>query len=723
MNRCITCLVLLLAVLASRVAAEPGSALWPCPVFVPDSPYTDYPTGLEVEGDRVYLATNGTIAAFDVSDPAAPEFLGVSLTSGTTQRLTVSGGHAFLVGYHRGLNIHDLSNPAKGLPRVGGYELEGSASLLGVGVSGNRVFVSGHGTGLVVLDASSPRQPQVEGSAEHDLGSTDYFAGEHISVVDGKIYIAGHDDDWGGFTIYQDVPGGDPEFLGDFSMYDLPNLGTLDRVAVKDNVAYLSSGGAGFLLFDVSDPTAPKQLTDPDGESTVLDFSVADFEMNGNLIAAASGRRFGIIDVSDATKPVLRGELDLNDLDLGYGMKVAASGSTAYLAGHQRLAVIDFSDPDYPTITGSIAISGHRAQDVKLVGDLAYVVGDSGLGVFDLTDPAVPVEIGRNGFSDYLSLVVDGNRVAARSSNIPAIHFYDLGPEGRTPVLKDTIQENPTRDYDLEGDRFYVKRPNQGIFTYDVSDLSRVYQIGHWHDPDLYVNFFKVDGTTVFAGSWRGGFVILDASDPNQFSLLGALGGQQVTRFVIDGTLVYATRWAPDSKTELLVIDISNLSNPQVLGSVEFELNTGHINDLSVGNGFVFAALKFDDTNAYIFDVSDPANPVIVRTGLAEGAGQIDHLEARGDYLYLARGYLGLHVLETSLEVPKLAFTPTLKTPRPVSLVWDAPQGVLFPIEGSRNLQDWTPLGRFTGDSLDEAIGAMFDPDPDLPAFFRATER
>lgn len=217
--------------------------------------------------------------------------------------------------------------------------------------------------------------------------------------------------------------------------------------------------------------------------------------------------------------------------------------------------------------------------------------------------------------------------------------------------------------------------------------------------------------------------MILDASDPNQFSLLGALGGQQVTRFVIDRTLVYATRWAPDSKTELVVIDISNLSNPQVLGSVEFELNTGHINDLSVGDGFVFAALKFDDTNAYIFDVSDPANPVIVRTGLAEGAGQIDHLEARGDYLYLARGYLGLHVLETSLEVPKLAFTPTLKTPRPVSLAWDAPQGVLFPIEGSRNLQDWTPLGRFTGDSLDEAIGAMFDPDPDLPAFFRATER
>ncbi|MEO1834400.1 MAG: hypothetical protein ABGZ49_02815 [Akkermansiaceae bacterium] len=56
--------------------------------------------------------------------------------------------------------------------------------------------------------------------------------------------------------------------------------------------------------------------------------------------------------------------------------------------------------------------------------------------------------------------------------------------------------------------------------------------------------------------------------------------------------------------------------------------------------------------------------------------------------------------------MPKLAFTPTLKTPRP--------------LEGSRNLQDWTPLGRFTGESLDEAIGAMFD--PDLPAFFRATE-
>jgi hypothetical protein len=247
MNHSSTTLTTLLLVLATAGGLRGDSPEWPRLVSAPPTPFAGAPTGVEIEGDTLYLATRHTLAAYDLSDPGAPLFLGVSLTSGSTQRFALADGKAYLVGYHAGLNVHDLGDPSVGFPRLGGYELSGSDSLTGVGVAGDRVFVSGHGTGLVVLDASSPEQVQVVGSTAHDLGNTGYFAAEHVRVVDDFFSLAGHDDDWGALVIYRDVPGGDPEFLGDFRVFEMPGIpptGASRRVEVKDDVAFVADSGA-----------------------------------------------------------------------------------------------------------------------------------------------------------------------------------------------------------------------------------------------------------------------------------------------------------------------------------------------------------------------------------------------------------------------------------------------------------------------------------------------
>lgn len=717
--------ILLLLLLAAKAAADPGPSPWPPLLFASNTPHAGEPTGLEVIGDRVYLATRETLAAFDLANPAQPRFLGVSLTSGSTQRFTVSDNHAFLVGYHAGLDLHDLSNPTRGLPRVGGFSLTGSQSLTGVGVSGHRVFLSGHGTGLLVLDASNPAEPVLEGRADHDLGSTDYFAAEHIRVVGDLIYLAGHDDDWGAFLIYRDVVG-EPEFLGEFRVFDLPGTpptGSSRRLEVKGNVAYVADSGVGLFMLDVSDPTAPRQLFMPNGDELLTYAPVSDFALSGDLLVATDNQTFSVIDVSSPAAPVRRGDLELGDLRLGSGFRtmIAAAGATAYVAGNQRLAVIDFSDPDQPTVRGSIPISGRRAQDVQIAGDLGYVVGEDGIGVFDLTAP-VPVEVGLGGIGFYQSLEIDDNRAAARQTSSASIDLYDLGPEGRTPVLRKSLPLGSIRQYDLAANRLYVGRPNQGIFTYEVSNLAQPAEIAHWLDAAQPVDYFQVRGTTLFAGSSRLGFAIFDFNDPDLPSLLGNLPGPEVSHFVLDGPLAYAIRWRPaSSDRELLVIDLSDFSSPRLIGATNAPTASAGIADLTVANGFVFAALDYGEPNAWVFDVSDPAQPVFVRSGVSNGV--LDHLDARRDLLYVANGYLGLRVFDASLEVPRLAVTRIPEAALPILLSWDAPEGIPFPIEGSRNLRDWTPLGRLTEDDLEEAVGALYEAGPALPAFFRATAR
>lgn len=171
----------------------------------------DWPTGLEVEGDRLYFTSSYTISMFDVSDPSTPKFLGASSTSGTTQRLAVKGGKAYTADYHGGLNVFDGTRPD--IPRTGGHEAQGSSSFTGVGVDDDLVFVSGHGEGLgvLVLDASAPGDPQVEAAVNADQGNLDYFAAEHIRVIGDRIYLAGHDDDWGAFAIFSYTRGVDPD--------------------------------------------------------------------------------------------------------------------------------------------------------------------------------------------------------------------------------------------------------------------------------------------------------------------------------------------------------------------------------------------------------------------------------------------------------------------------------------------------------------------------------
>ena len=363
-----------------------------------------------------------------------------------------------MVGYHDGLDVHAIDNPAGGMPAISSYTFPDAQNFSGVGVAGTRVYASGYSTNLSVFDVTDPSEPVLVGSAAVDGGASTFFAARHIRIVGDQILMAGSDDDWGAVKIYRDQPAGDPVFLGEFRVIDLPGYGPAGvsrRIESVGGVAFVADSGAGLIVLDIADPTLP-QLIESDVSATPAD-DIA-LAADDRLLVTATCSECSIFDLENPAAPVARGKVALSEMGSACQVRLAAAGSTAYVAGDEALVVIDLSNPDSPTVVGRFEIGGMRARDVKLAGNIAYVAAEVGITAVDISNPESPVVVGHGGSGMYYSIAIDGSRAVARQDSQGTIDLFDLGPDGRSPSHVGLVFVNSISSYDVAG-RPALRRP------------------------------------------------------------------------------------------------------------------------------------------------------------------------------------------------------------------------------------------------------------------------
>jgi choice-of-anchor B domain-containing protein len=198
-----------------------------------------------------------------------------------------------------------------------------------------------------------------------------------------------------------------------------------------------------------------------------------------------------------------------------------------------------------------------------------------------------------------------------------------------------------------------LRQADQGIVTlagtYTGNGLNNVHTIqANAQTGHLYLN-----------GSNRG-FLILDASNPEQLAEIG----RWTTRYVHDSHIVvydsgpYAGReiaFLCCASHGLYIVDITNKSNLQLLGSVRYHATGGycHSGQLTPDKKYFLINDEFDESNGIfdsmttiIVDVQDLTNPVHV-ANFTNGLPVIDHnSDLRGDYLYLAAYRAGLRIYD-----------------------------------------------------------------------------
>lgn len=315
-----------------------------------------YAQTVAVDGARLFVGSNLGLRAYDLADPANPEFLGDFKTTNWVHKVAVRDNLAYMAMAGSGLVILDVTDPQVML-RVGGAWANVAIDLA---LQGDYAYVLGSLTyqQLVIFDIRNPVSPSPVGATP-------------LNLVAKRLAVSG---------------------------------GT--AVLVNDVVA---NGGA-IRTFDVSNVTNPREISGPQGKAAGVAASSSDF------FFACKEAGLIIMDLSNPTDPIRKGIFG-TPLSLS---SVVVNGSHGYVANRfGGVLVFDLSNPDNPRQIGDF-LPRDQQISLALTGTNLLAVANRRIDIYNVTNPAVPNFSGSyRTTSGIWSLAASGNYVYAQLDGGP----------------------------------------------------------------------------------------------------------------------------------------------------------------------------------------------------------------------------------------------------------------------------------------------------------------
>jgi hypothetical protein len=305
-------------------------------------------------------------------------------------------------------------------------------------------YVANGGDGLLVLDVSIPSEPKKIG--EYPLENPENNA-KNVVVSGNIAYLV----ERGGLqdnTVLRDrlvlLDVGIPSNPIKVGEYEHDTHHSLDKIAVVDNIVYLTASGNLFIL-DVSVPLNPVKLGEFEFESNVSNPGIVVVDNVAYVLA----NDFHIIDVRKSSEPVQIGQFDTSD----WGSGITVMAKTAYVIGWSSgLEIIDVSVPSQPVKIGRYtpigrhellppgAVGRHITMDVSIAGDIAYLTYifgidhetwtetlESGIIVIDINDPQNPAKIADYTAMEDVSSVFAVDDLVFSTDTTRGIYIFSLG--------------------------------------------------------------------------------------------------------------------------------------------------------------------------------------------------------------------------------------------------------------------------------------------------------
>ena len=486
-----------------------------------------------------------------------------------------------------------------------------------VAVAGNIAYV-GVGSRLTALDTSTADAPREIGSSQ-PFGS----AVQGIEVIHDTAYVSA-----GGSGLYI-IDISDPARMATIGSYDSP--GYAEGVSVTDQYAYLADGPDGLRIIDIADPAHPVEV------SAVYKMNYAfDVAINaGFAYLAAAGAGLLVADISDPLQPKEAGSLDSH----GYAFGIALSGDTAYLAdGWEGLRIVNVSSPASPREIAIYKTEGW-AFDVAAASSTIYIADSfNALQILDASDPTEPAKLG--------SYDMLGNHVGKLA--IGAGTVYIASRNTGLSILKVTDPANPVRvgSYNpmgyadavaVSGSYAYVAAGPYGLRVVEVSDLARPREIG-LYDTGNYAAAVVIEGNyayilTYSSGKFPYGLHVVDVSNPalpTRTAFLENVSGQDIV--VENGIAYIADEWG------IRLVDVSNPNSPVQLSTLDFAQGDhakATIATWGVAVSNQMAYIAHQDAGLKVVDVSDPRSPKLAAAHKSDYMDAPPAVAVGGDFLYL----------------------------------------------------------------------------------------
>jgi hypothetical protein len=217
------------------------------------------------------------------------------------------------------------------------------------------------------------------------------------------------------------------------------------------------------------------------------------------------------------------------------------------------------------------------------------------------------------------------------------------------------------QDITVTGVHAYIADLSGGLLIVDISDPSQPVEIGRY-DGLFYTFRVIVEGNYAYVLgrnelSRSNGLFILDISNPGGPTEVGhwdttsqhTLGPLRIAK---QGSYIYAA-----AVGGLTVIDVTTVSNPQVVGAVQGFSPSYNPQEITVSGQYAYIAEFYD--GMYVFDVSVPSAPAFKRSYKPQGEWyETRGVVARQSTNYVVGSYRGLYLLDVvNPELPSVLST------------------------------------------------------------------
>ena len=498
---------------------------------------------------------------------------------------------------------------------VSGFPL--AAQVDGLARAGNHLFVSTTGINeLSVFDVSDP------------------FVLTHLTTlpptpdmpvdlfVHGNVlYVA---ENGAGFRVY-DIS--DPTVPVDMGVH--PYVGDARRLEVFGDRLYIAGGVHGLHLYDISNPFSPAFINHWETAGPI-----ADVDVTGEYVYVAVEGLYGegfyiLTNPEDGNFTYVGDVID----DTGF-LNIEVSGDRVYASDAiGNLKVFDVSDPVFPLGLGGWFSGGGPIEEFEMDGSTAYAICDLGAFVVDMADSYSPQVLAQYNDVNGLSMLPYGEFMFIGT-------FWDgiqtLGVSQRVgPHFGGELDHGlDTGIYhiDYQGDFAYVA--DTGLHVLDISDPWAPVWRGTGNSAG-YVTGLAVDGNYAYTPAWSVGLDVQDISDPDFPTVVLSVpwGLCHPTAIELAGHHAYVMAWEG-----LKVYDISDPLSTHEVAYLPMAVFGWH--HIAIQGDILYASMHAN--GLLVVDISDPTIPV----SLGINSMPCWDIAVHGDFAYLAAEIEGVRVLD-----------------------------------------------------------------------------
>jgi hypothetical protein len=514
------------------------------------------------------------------------------------------------------------------------------------------VGVQRGGTGLEVFGVADPTNP-------HRLASVPLPSVNDIAVADSLVYLACADDTLRVFSIADPR---DPVRVGacrdssDLAMcyadgycylvhssgvniVDVRDPSSPHRagriaghapmaVQVRDSICCLTTESDGFLVFNVSDPSAPQPLGTlslPDAE---------DLHIPETCDTVAYTSYLHVVSIANPSSPRLVGQLASPGWDEGVAA-TPALGHALLADRYDGVVVFDIGDPTTPAID-TMALAAGVAFDIALDNGRAYLASRfSGLTVLDVSDPARPSVLGS--YDTVGQVPVSCGAVVARDSMA-----YLSWPR---PRMLSIDVSDPTRPQRAGGCEGMANQPEDMVLRDSLlycAEASRfqVVNVARPREPELVGNCVAGDATSAGLSvrdtlAFVGNYVsqVVNTADPTSPVVVGTFN-RGAWNVVPRDTFAFV------SSGGIIVYSIADPTQPRAIDSISLGPNTYWVE--AVGN-LLYTGNR---DGVHVVDASDVHN--MREVGYCSTPYTVKRVHHSSPYIYASCWDAGVCIFEST---------------------------------------------------------------------------